>query len=350
VGKPGIDLSKATTHDVKFCYCTKCDEIVKYRAGYYKGIQLHYLERHATKKEKDETAATASKGKTTKARAVSVKAEDSKASAKGLTTRRGRNKIGPAASDKAKALATVRKELATETKTRQALEKRLNDLEKNQEKIKKDLETDKQTKVAEEADDSKPCAKDQKDLETDKQKAQATEEKTKATEEANSPKPAPMTPRNVIPNNDLLNNALHLHRNLPHWNLLRATLGQAAGLVPDAVDESTNASNTADSIVAVLDSSLVNAANPIVAPGPLNVTLPHKGNMVIESIHHKDTKTAIATTIVLLRVLLRVDTIVATVTIITDIMDITVEAIIMVTTGGLSDITIGHSKWYNDYC
>jgi len=163
-------------------------------------------------------------------------------------------------------------------------------------------------------------------------------------------KPTPMTPRNVIPKNDLLNNALHLHLNLPHRNLLRAALGQAAGLVPDAVDENTNASNTADSIVAVLDSSLVNAANPIVAPGPLNVTLLHKGNMVIKIIHHKDTKTATATTIVLLRVLLRVDTIITTVTIITDIMDITVEAIIMVTTGGLSDRTIGHSKWYNDYC
>jgi hypothetical protein len=98
VGKPGIDLSKATTHDVKFCYCTKCYEIVEHRADYYKGIQQHYLERHATKKENDEMASTASKGKATKARAVIVKAKDSKASAKGLTTGRGRNKIGPAAS------------------------------------------------------------------------------------------------------------------------------------------------------------------------------------------------------------------------------------------------------------
>jgi hypothetical protein len=130
VGKPGIDLSKTSTHDVKFCYCTKCDEIVEYRAGYYKGIQQHYLERHATKKEKDKMAATASKGKATKARAVSVKAEDMKASATGLTTGRGRNKIGPAASDEAKALAAERK-------MRRALEKRLNDLEKNQEKFKK---------------------------------------------------------------------------------------------------------------------------------------------------------------------------------------------------------------------
>jgi hypothetical protein len=143
---------------VFFCYCTKCDEIVKYHASYYKGIQRHYLKRHRTKKEMDEMAATASKGKTTKARAVSVKTEDSKASAKGLTTRRGRNKIGPAASDEAKALAAVRKELAAERKMCQSLEKRLNDLEKNQEKIKKDLETDKQTKVAEKANDSKTRA------------------------------------------------------------------------------------------------------------------------------------------------------------------------------------------------
>jgi hypothetical protein len=98
------------------------------------------------------------------------------------------------------------------------------------------------------------------------------------------------------------------------------------------VNENTNARDAAVPIVAVLDPSLVNAADPIVAPGPLNVTLPHKCNM------------ATVTTIILLRVLLRMDTIVATVTIITDIMDITVEAIIMVTTGGLSDGTIGHSK------
>jgi hypothetical protein len=53
VDKPGIDLSKATTHNVKFHYFTKCDEIVQYRAGYYKGIQRHYLEKHTTKKEND---------------------------------------------------------------------------------------------------------------------------------------------------------------------------------------------------------------------------------------------------------------------------------------------------------
>jgi hypothetical protein len=123
VGKPGIDLSKATTHDVNFCYCTKCDEIVEYRAGYYKGIHQHYLERHATKKEKNKKVTTASKGKTTKARAVSVKTKDSKESAKGLTNRRGRNKTGPAASDEAKALAAVRKELAAERKMHQALKK-----------------------------------------------------------------------------------------------------------------------------------------------------------------------------------------------------------------------------------
>jgi hypothetical protein len=51
------------------------------------------------------------------------------------------------------------------------------------------------------------------------------------------------------------------------------------------------------------------------------------------------------TTIVLLRALLRVDTIMATMTInITDIMDVTVEAVIMVLTGALSDRTIGHSN------
>jgi hypothetical protein len=56
------------------------------------------------------------------------------------------------------------------------------------------------------------------------------------------------------------------------------------------VDENTNARDTANPIVTILDPSLVNAVDPIVAPDPLNVTLPHKGSM------------ATATTIVLLRV------------------------------------------------
>jgi hypothetical protein len=71
----------------------------------------------------------------------------------------------------------------------------------------------------------------------------------------------------------------------------------------------------------------------------VNVTLPHKGKMVIKSICHNDTKTATSTTIVLLRV----DIIMVTVAInIMDIMDTTVEAMIMVTTRALSDRTIGH--------
>jgi hypothetical protein len=33
------DLSKTTTHDILFCYCTECDQIIEYCAGYYKGVQ-----------------------------------------------------------------------------------------------------------------------------------------------------------------------------------------------------------------------------------------------------------------------------------------------------------------------
>jgi hypothetical protein len=109
VGKPRIDLSKGTTHDVRFSYCTKCDEIFEHLAGNYKGSQCLYPESHATKKEKDEMATNTSKGKTTKARVINVKNKDSKASAKGLTTRGGKNKIGHAASDEAKALVNAKK-------------------------------------------------------------------------------------------------------------------------------------------------------------------------------------------------------------------------------------------------
>jgi hypothetical protein len=139
--------------------------------------------------------------------------------------------------------------LAAERKTHQALEKRLNDFKKNQEKIKKDLETDKQMKVAEEAPRTKRIWK----LTSGKLKPWKTRQKPQR--KPMTPKPVLMTPRNV-----------HLHRDHLHRNLLLAALGQAAGVVPDAVDKNTNARDTAYPIVAVLDPSLVNDADPIVTP------------------------------------------------------------------------------------
>jgi hypothetical protein len=107
VGKPGIDLSKVTTHNARFCYCTKSDEIVEYRAGYCKGIQRHYLESHTTKKEKDKMAANTSNGKTTKE-------QGSKSICKGIHDQRWKEQDQTCCFPEAKALADVRKELAAE--------------------------------------------------------------------------------------------------------------------------------------------------------------------------------------------------------------------------------------------
>jgi len=195
VSKPGVDLSKATTHDVRFCYCVKCDEIVEYRAGYYKGIQRHYLEKHATKKEKDTMAANTSKGKPT-----NVKTEDSRATAKGLTTRGRKKKMGPAASDEALADADERKVLADERKMREDLEKRMKDLEKEHEKLKKDLETEKakhakeektkakkeKTKADEEADDSKNRADDPKKRSSKHRSSSSTSDSSSASSSKSS--------------------------------------------------------------------------------------------------------------------------------------------------------------------